>query len=49
MDPDYLATGGRGLHIVKELCVATGYTIFDCGKAVWTLLEFKKSRARGIS
>jgi len=49
LDPDYLATGGRGLHIVKELGVSTGYTIFDCGKAVWALLEFKKSCARGIS
>jgi hypothetical protein len=48
LDPDYLATGGRGLHIVKELGVSTGYTLFDCGKAVWALLAFKKSPARGI-
>jgi hypothetical protein len=49
LDSGYLATGGRGLHIVKELGVSTGYTLFDCGKSVWALLEFKKSRAHGIS
>jgi anti-sigma regulatory factor (Ser/Thr protein kinase) len=49
LDPDYLAESGRGLHIVKELCSSTGYTIFDCGKVVWAILGFKRSWAPGIS
>jgi hypothetical protein len=39
LDPDLLAEGGRGLHIVKELGLASGYTTFDCGKVIWVLLE----------
>ena len=49
LDPDYFAEGGRGLHIVKELGLSTGYTVFDCGKVVWTLLGLKKPSAPGIS
>ena len=49
LDPDYLAEGGRGLHIVKELGTSCGYTIFDCGKVVWAILRFKSSRTHGIS
>jgi anti-sigma regulatory factor (Ser/Thr protein kinase) len=49
LDPDFLAEGGRGLHIVRELGISTGYTIFDCGKVVWALLGFKKAWAPGIS
>lgn len=49
LDPNFLAEGGRGLHIVNELGLFTGYTIFDCGKVVWTLLGIKTPRAPGIS
>jgi anti-sigma regulatory factor (Ser/Thr protein kinase) len=49
LDPDYLADGGRGLHIVKELGISTGYTIFDCGKAVWALLGLEQSWLPRIS
>jgi hypothetical protein len=53
LDPDLLADGGRGLHIVKELGIASGYTTFDCGKAIWVLLgltdsDFHKGRCRLI-
>jgi anti-sigma regulatory factor (Ser/Thr protein kinase) len=53
LDPDLLAEGGRGLHIVNELGIAAGYTTFDCGKAVWVLLgltdsEYHKGRCRRI-
>jgi anti-sigma regulatory factor (Ser/Thr protein kinase) len=49
MEADYLADGGRGLHIVKELAISTGYATFDCGKVVWALMGFKSSWAPGIS
>jgi hypothetical protein len=37
-DPDFLAHGGRGLHVVEELGVRFGYDLFCCGKVVWVLL-----------
>jgi anti-sigma regulatory factor (Ser/Thr protein kinase) len=37
-DPDFLATEGRGLHIVDELSVRLGWDIFPCGKVVWVVL-----------
>jgi anti-sigma regulatory factor (Ser/Thr protein kinase) len=37
-DPDFLAQGGRGLHVIDELGVKFGYDIFCCGKVVWVLL-----------
>jgi hypothetical protein len=37
-DPDFLATEGRGLHIVTGLSVRLGWDIFPCGKVVWVLL-----------
>ncbi len=49
LDPDFFAEGGRGLHIVKELGTACGYTTFDHGKVVWALLELNKPWAHGIS
>lgn len=49
LDAECLADGGRGLHIVKELGIFTGYTIFDRGKVVWALMGFKKSWLPGIS
>jgi hypothetical protein len=36
--PDYLAEGGRGLHIVDELSVCFGWDVFACGKVIWVLL-----------
>jgi anti-sigma regulatory factor (Ser/Thr protein kinase) len=36
--PDYLAEGGRGLHIVDELSVCFGWDTFACGKVTWVLL-----------
>ena len=39
LDPDLLAEGGRGLHIVKQLTRAFGYATFDCGKVVWAILD----------
>jgi anti-sigma regulatory factor (Ser/Thr protein kinase) len=49
LDPDFMSEGGRGLHVVKELGISTGYTIFECGKVVWALLGLKRPGARGIS
>lgn len=37
-DPDFLAEGGRGLHVVEELSVRFGYDLFCGGKVVWVLL-----------
>lgn len=37
-EPDFLAEGGRGLHIVAELGTRFGYDTFCCGKVTWTLL-----------
>ena len=37
-DPDFLAEGGRGLHVVDELGTRFGYDILCCGKVVWVLL-----------
>jgi anti-sigma regulatory factor (Ser/Thr protein kinase) len=37
-DPDFLAEGGRGLHVVDELGVRFGCDTFCCGKVMWTLL-----------
>jgi anti-sigma regulatory factor (Ser/Thr protein kinase) len=37
-DPDFLAEGGRGLHVVEELGVRFGYDLFCCGKVTWVLL-----------
>lgn len=53
LDPDLLADSGRGLHIVEELSIASGYTTFDCGKAVWFLLgltdsDYHKGRCKLI-
>ncbi|HEU5161481.1 MAG TPA: ATP-binding protein [Streptosporangiaceae bacterium] len=49
LDPNYLAEGGRGLHIVQQLGAACGYTIFDHGKVVWAILKFTSPRLPGIS
>jgi anti-sigma regulatory factor (Ser/Thr protein kinase) len=35
---DELTANGRGLHIVKELSLGFGYSIFPGGKVVWALL-----------
>lgn len=37
-DPDFLAEGGRGLHVVEELGTKFGYDTFCCGKVVWVLM-----------
>lgn len=37
-DPDFLAEGGRGIHVVKELGRRFGYDLFCCGKVTWVLL-----------
>jgi anti-sigma regulatory factor (Ser/Thr protein kinase) len=37
-DPDFLATEGRGLHIVSALSAGLGWDIFAWGKVVWVLL-----------
>jgi anti-sigma regulatory factor (Ser/Thr protein kinase) len=37
-EPDFLAEGGRGMHLVDGLGVRFGYDIFCCGKVVWVLL-----------
>lgn len=37
-DPDFLAEGGRGLHVVEELSVRFGYELFCCGKVIWAML-----------
>jgi two-component sensor histidine kinase len=36
--PDFLATGGRGTHVVNELGISFGYDIFCCGKVIWVIL-----------
>jgi hypothetical protein len=36
--PDFLAEGGRGLHVVDELCVTWDYEVFCCGKVIWAVL-----------
>ena len=37
-DPDFLAEGGRGLHVVDELGTRFGYDILCCGKVTWVVL-----------
>jgi two-component sensor histidine kinase len=37
-DPDFLAEGGRGLHVVDALGVKWGYDLLCCGKVIWALL-----------
>lgn len=37
-DPDFLAEGGRGLHVVDELSIKWDYDLFCCGKVIWVLL-----------
>ena len=37
-DPDFLAEGGRGLHVVDELGSKFGYDLLCCGKVVWVIL-----------
>jgi two-component sensor histidine kinase len=37
-DPDFLAEGGRGIRVVKELGNRFGYDLFCCGKVTWVLL-----------
>ena len=49
LDPDLLAEGGRGIHIVKELGSSFGYTILARGKVVWVILAREETVARGIS
>jgi anti-sigma regulatory factor (Ser/Thr protein kinase) len=38
MCPDFMAEGGRGLHIVDEMSVAWGYNTFPGGKVIWARL-----------
>jgi two-component sensor histidine kinase len=35
---DFLAEGGRGIHVVNALGVRFGYDIFCCGKVIWVML-----------
>jgi hypothetical protein len=37
-DTDFLAVGGRGLHVVDELSIKWSYDILCCGKVIWVLL-----------
>jgi len=37
-DPDLMAEGGRGLHVVDELGVRFGHDTFCCGKVAWVML-----------
>jgi two-component sensor histidine kinase len=37
-DPDFLAEGGRGLHVVGELGVKWDYDLLCCGKVIRILL-----------
>jgi anti-sigma regulatory factor (Ser/Thr protein kinase) len=37
-DPDFLAEGGRGLHVVNWLGSNFGYDILCCGKVTWVVL-----------
>lgn len=37
-DPDFLAEGGRGIHVVEELGRRFGYDLFCCGKVTWVVL-----------
>ena len=37
-DPDFLALGGRGLHVVDELSIKWDYNIYCCCKVIWVLL-----------
>jgi two-component sensor histidine kinase len=37
-DPDFLAEGGRGLHVVDELGTKFGYDLLCCGKVTWVTL-----------
>jgi anti-sigma regulatory factor (Ser/Thr protein kinase) len=37
-DQDFLAEGGRGIHVVEELGRRFGYDLFCCGKVTWVLL-----------
>ena len=37
-DSDFLAEGGRGLHVVNELGTKFGYDILCCGKVTWVIL-----------
>jgi two-component sensor histidine kinase len=36
--PDFMAEGGRGLHVVDELGIKWDYGLFCCGKVVWVVL-----------
>jgi anti-sigma regulatory factor (Ser/Thr protein kinase) len=36
-DPDFLAEGGRGLHVVDALSIKWSYDILCCGKVIWVL------------
>jgi anti-sigma regulatory factor (Ser/Thr protein kinase) len=37
-EPDFLAEGGRGLHVVEKLGARFGYDTFCCGKVAWAVL-----------
>jgi hypothetical protein len=37
-DPDFLAEGGRGLHVVDGLGAKFGYDLLCCGKVTWVVL-----------
>jgi two-component sensor histidine kinase len=37
-DPDFLAEGGRGLHVVDALGPEFGYNLLCCGKVTWVAL-----------
>jgi two-component sensor histidine kinase len=37
-DPNFLAEGGRGLHVVDELGVMWNYDLLCCGKVTWVIL-----------
>lgn len=37
-DPDFLAEGGRGIHVIEELGTKFGYDLLCCGKVVWVIL-----------
>jgi anti-sigma regulatory factor (Ser/Thr protein kinase) len=37
-DPDFLAEGGRGLHVVAALGATFGYDLLCCGKVTWVVL-----------
>jgi two-component sensor histidine kinase len=37
-DADFLAEGGRGIHVVEELGTKFGYELLCCGKVTWVVL-----------